>query len=43
MDRNYGAKTFILKYLYFNEAWSSEFCWHYQNLNHADKNTSKIK
>ena len=27
MDKNYGIISFILKYLYFKKAYSSQFCW----------------
>ena len=27
IDRIYGVKTFISKYLYFKKGWGSHFCW----------------
>ena len=32
---------FILKYLYFKETYSSNFCWHHQNYNHVYWNIFK--
>ena len=29
--KNYDVITFISKYLYFNKAWSNQFCWYHQN------------
>ena len=39
VDINYDVILFNSNYRYFKEAWSSQFCRHYQNCNNVDLNS----
>ena len=46
--RKFKMITFISKHLYFEKAWSSQFCWHHQNSNYiylkkSPKTQKKLK